>query len=66
VLNLALNAIDPSNLSIADITVDGAGAIAVTVTDDLTRGLIVMNAGVSAANVTSDHLFIAGSHVLIS
>ena len=66
ILNLALNGADPSDLVVSAVTVNSAAAIAINLTDDTTHGVILMTPGVSATSVSNDHLFAAGSHVLVA
>ena len=65
-LNLSLGSISASDFSCSDITVNGNAAVALTVSDDPSRGVILMTPGLSAADLQNDHLFIAGTHILVS
>ena len=65
VLNLALDVIDPTHLQVTDVTLNGTSAVALRVSDDPTRGVILVNP-ISAATLTSDHLFTAGNHIIVA
>ena len=66
ILDIALGSGDPANLTLSDITLNAQTAVAIKLSTDPTHGIILVNPGLSAAAITNDYLFTAGTHVIIS
>jgi hypothetical protein len=66
VLDIALGSASAADLTVTDVTVNSVASVALSVAGDPSHGVILVNPGLTASSIASDHLFAAGSNVLIA
>lgn len=66
VLDIDLGAVAPQDLIASDVTVMGGDAVLLSTAGDGAHGVVLVGAGLTAEQLTADHLFVAGNHAFVA